>query len=371
MIPRIQFAELEEKLKSSKILLLKGPRNAGILDLLASVLHKNSWKAERYSGLNKAHIESWQEEALPSADGLVIFEEAQYFPNLQQIVEKVLAGELTCTAVFCCSFEPDLDEMLVEALRIEGMEFNVFAPSFFEAAQHFGLPKEEELLESRLIYGNYPQVLSDMDQAEETLKALIDEIVFTKLGANDRINKGQKLMRVMQLIAFQIGDTVSYNELGERAGLDNETVERYVELLEQAFLLIRLPAYHTNQRYELKKSNAIYFTDNGIRNALIQNFNPTFLRNDMDVLWRNYVVSERVKWMKMNRIHNETYLWKTHTKQRMDFVEINGDKIKAYKTDWEKRKRVKIPKSFTDAYPKARTTVLNRSTYWSFLSSKN
>jgi predicted AAA+ superfamily ATPase len=301
---------------------------------------------------------------------VLVIEEAQYLSNLEAIIEDVLSGVIKSTTVICCSFAPRIDELLLEALRMEGLEVPIFAPSFYESAQHFGLPQEEQLLEERLIFGNYPSVLDDLENAESTLRALIQEIIVTNLGANDRINKEDKLMRMLQLLAFHVGDSVSYNDIGERCGLDNETVERYVKLLEDAYLLINLPSYHTEQRYELKKSNAIYFADNGIRNALISNFNPTRLRNDMDQLWRNYLISERVKWIRMNQLGIETYFWKTHTKQRMDFLELSGNGIRAYKTDWEKRKKVKLPKSFSDSYPHAKIGVLNRSTYWSFLTSK-
>ena len=120
---------------------------------------------------------------------------------------------------------------------------------------------------------------------------------------------------MLQLLAFNIGNAVSYNEISERCGLDNETVERYIQLLEDAFILIQLKPYFNNHRYELKKTNMIYFADNGVRNVLISNFNPTFLRNDMNELWRNYVISERVKWIKLKGIENTVFFWKTHTKQ--------------------------------------------------------
>ena len=150
-------------------------------------------------------------------------------------------------------------------MRLEGLEINLFAPSFYESAQHFGLPEEDRLLEERLIYGNYPEVLADLVTAETTLNEIIKDAIFTNLSGEERINKGDKLMRMLQLLAFNIGDTVSYNDIAERCGLDNETVERYIHLLEDAFILYRIPSYHTDHRYELKKSNVVYFAANGVR----------------------------------------------------------------------------------------------------------
>jgi uncharacterized protein len=372
MIPRIQQAQIDAKLKAHKLLLLTGPKRTGKMAVLENVIAANDWSQTHFDCEQKKIRKALQEDQtlLQVDTEIVIIEEAQHLSNLEAIIEDVLSGTIKSTTVICCSFAPHIDELLLEALQMEGLEIPIFAPSFYESAQHFGLPEEERLLEERLIYGNYPEVLGDLEHAELTLRELIQDIIFTHLGAKDRINKGDKLMRMLQLLAFHVGDAVSYNEIAERSGLDNETVERYVELLEDAYLLINLPSYHTEQRYELKKSNAIYFADNGIRNALISNFNPTFLRNDIDQLWRNYLVSERVKWIRMNQLDVQTYFWKTHTKQRMDFVEVSENGIRAYKTDWEKRKKVKLPKAFSTAYPAAKSGVLNRSTYWSFLTSK-
>ena len=372
MIPRVQQTQIEEKLKSNKLLLLTGPKRTGKMSVLEQVLAANDWSHTEFDCSQKKICKAIEEDQtlLQVDTEILVIEEAQHLSNLEAIIEDVLSGTITATTIICCSFAPRIDELLLEALRMEGLEVPVFAPSFYESAQHFGLPEEERLLEERLIYGNYPDVLGDLEAADVTLRELLQDIIFTNLGAKDRINKGDKLMRMLQLLAFHVGDAVSYNEIGERCGIDNETVERYINLLEDAYLLINLPSYHSEQRYELKKSNAIYFADNGIRNALISNFNPTFLRNDMDQLWRNNVISERVKWIKMNQLDSEVYFWKTHTKQRMDFVEVSPNGIKAYKTDWEKRKTVKLPLSFETSYPSAKTGVLNRSTYWNFLTNK-
>ena len=372
MIPRIQQAQIEGKLQGNKLLLLTGPKRTGKMSVLENVLDEHNLSQTLFDCSQKKIRRALEEDQtlLQVDTEILVIEEGQYLSNLEAIIEDVLSGKIKSTTVICCSFAPRIDELLLEALRMEGLEVPIFAPSFYESAQYFGLPEEERLLEERLIYGNYPDVLSDLEHAELTLRELIQDIIFTNLGANDRINTGDKLMRMLQLLAFHVGDSVSYNDIAERCGLDNETVERYVKLLEDAYLLINLPSYHTEQRYELKKSNAIYFADNGIRNALISNFNPTFLRNDMDQLWRNYLVSERVKWIKMNQLDVETHFWKTHTKQRMDFIEVSESGIRAYKTDWEKRKKVKLPKSFAENYPQAKSSVLNRSTYWSFLTSK-
>ncbi len=372
MIPRIQKERLQQQLKGNKLILLTGPKHVGKMMMLEEVIVENNWTKSHFNCDDKKIRKSLEDRSslIKITTEFLVLEEAQYLGNLQEILEDVLSGEVQSTTIVCCSFMPKVDEILLEALRLEGLEVTVFAPSFYESAKYFGLPEEEKLLEERLIYGNYPRVLVDIEHAELTLRELIQEVIFTNLGANDRINKEDKMMRMLQILAFRVGDAVSYNEVAEKVGLDNETVERYIDLLVDAFILIRLPSYHTGQRYELKKSQVIYFADNGIRNALISNFNPTFLRNDMNELWRNYVISERIKWIRMNQLDKKIYFWKTHTYQQMDFLELDESSFRAYKTDWEKRKKIKVPTAFSQAYPEAKTSILNRSTYWTFLTSK-
>lgn len=373
MIPRIQKQYIQDKLKSNKLLFVQGPRKVGKRKLIEDLLVEQKEMYVSIDCSEKVTKKRLNEDyaLLKATPGFIVLHEAQYLKNLGQILEAVLMGEIASTVIVCCSFKPKVEPELLEALRMEGLEINLFAPSFYESAQHFGLPEEERLLEERLIYGNYPEVLADLEMAEVSLREIIQDAIFTNLSGEERINKGDKLMRMLQLLAFNIGEPVSYNDIGERCGLDNETVERYIKLLEDAFILYRIPSFHNGRRYELKKSNVVYFADNGVRNVLISNFNPTFLRNDMNELWRNYVISERMKWLKMNQIPKKIFFWKTHTKQQMDFLEIGGEKFMAYKTDWEKRKKVKFPKSFIEAYPDAKTSTINRSTYWKFLTQKN
>jgi hypothetical protein len=372
MIPRIQHLPLREKMKGNKLVLLQGPRHAGKRTLVTQILEELNATYSLLDCHDKAtrKIVHAHPERLKNAPQFIVLHEAQYLENLSQILEMVLAGEIQSSVVVLCSFVPDIDELLRDALKMEGLIMHLYAPGFYEAAQHFGLPEEERLLEERLIYGNYPEVLSDLENAQHTLERIIDDAVFTRLSGNERINKGDKLMRMLQQLAFCVGDTVSYHALSERCDLDNETVERYIQLLENAFLLFRLPSYENGHRYELKKSNMIYFVDNGIRNALIRNFNPTWLRHDTAELWRNYVLAERMKWLRVNQNEGNAWFWKTHTKQQMDYLEIDQGKIHAWKTDWYKKKKTKFPKSFSEAYPDAQTSVLNRSTYWTFLSKK-
>jgi uncharacterized protein len=222
----------------------------------------------------------------------------------------------------------------------------------------------------RLIFGYYPEIVADPETAEQQLLELLEDSIFTQLGAADRINKSDRLVQLLRLLAFNIGQAISYNDLGQQCGLDNETVERYIKLLEKAHLLFMLPSYYNGNRYELKKSHTVYFTDNGIRNALIRQFQPLEFRNDTDLLWKNWVISERLKANALAGREPVTYFWKTHTKQEMDYIEVTENGISAFKMQWDKRKKIRIPASFTEAYPEIKTTGINRSTFWGLITKK-
>lgn len=376
MITRIQFAKLKENITQNKIVLLTGPRRVGKRTAVKMALDELNISAIEFDASNKKtkkQFELINTAALVDhfkGQRFVVIHEAQYLEKLQDMIEILLSGELDATLILCCSYEPLIDELLREVLQLQGLEMNILPTTFYELAQKNTLPEEEKLLEKRIIYGNYPEVTEDLEHAELTLREMVQEVIFTNLGVTDRINKGDKLLRMLQIIAFNIGEPISYNEIGEKCDLDNETVERYVDLLEKSFILIRIPSYYNGHRYELKKSHVIYFVDNGIRNVLISNFNPLFLRNDVDQLWRNWLISERIKWNKLNDKSASYKFWRTHTRQTMDFLEIQTDKISAYKTSWEKKKKIKFPASFIEAYPTITTHTLNRSTYWGFLTKK-
>ncbi len=376
MISRIQYAQLKENIASNKIVLLTGPRRVGKRTAVQQALADLSVSAVEFDASNKKVKKLFEIVNVKNltinfnGSKFVVIHEAQYLENLQEMIELVLSGEINSTLILCCSYEPMIDELLREVLQIQGLELTLLPTTFYELAQKNSLPEEEKLLEQRLIYGNYPAVTEDLENAELTLREMVQEVIFTNLGVTDRINKGDKLLRMLQIISFNIGEPISYNEIAEKCGLDNETVERYVDLLVRSFILLRIPTYYNGHRYELKKTHVIYFVDNGLRNVLISNFNPMFLRNDIDQLWRNWLISERIKWNRLNGKTAEYKFWRTHTRQSMDFIEIYGQKIAAYKSSWEKKKKVKFPAAFTEAYPTISTHTLNRSTYWGFLTKK-
>ncbi len=373
---RIQQQQIIQQLQQSKVLLISGPRLSGKEELISQVLIDLNADELQINAANKKERqtieESGESELITSLSAfpIVVIHEAQYLSNLQQIIELVLSDAIPSSILLNCSFEPLMDELLKEVLDAQNLHIRIFPPAFYELASHFGLPEEEKMLEQRLIFGNYPSVVLSPDAAQEILSHLLDTVLITDLGVTDRINKKEQLIRVLQSLAFLIGEPVSYNEIAERCGLDNETVERYVLLLEKAYVLIRIPSYYSDKRYELKKSQLIYFVDTGLRNMLINNFNPPSVRMDLDALWKNWLISERIKWNSINNKQVNYWFWRTHTKQSIDFIEEGETQRIAYKSTWEKKKKLKFPVMFQEYYPEIPTHTLNRSTYWTFLSKK-
>lgn len=376
MIQRILKDKIKNIVLLNKVILLTGPRRVGKRAIVESVLNELGESPTFFDVSEKKLSKEFHEadlarfQQLFGASKFVVIQEAQYLSNLQLLIEHVLSGELTATMVLCCSYQPLLDEVLREVLVLQDLEIPFLPLTFNEMARNTSLSEEESLLEKRLIYGSYPEIVSDLEYAEPKLREIVQEAIFTNLGVTDRINKGDKLMRMLQALSFRIGESVSYNEIAEKSGLDNETVERYIELLEKSFILVKLPVYYHGHRYEMKKSHVVYFLDNGIRNVLINNFNPLFLRNDVDQLWRNWLISERIKWVRMSGRLTDFYFWRTHTRQTIDLIEVHNDAANAYKTAWEKKKKIKFPAAFKEAYPQIATHTLNKSTFLGFLTKK-
>ncbi|HRO74553.1 MAG TPA: DUF4143 domain-containing protein [Crocinitomicaceae bacterium] len=375
MEKRIYDEFLIQKLKTNKIFIVKGPKHSQKSRYLANVI-------ERFSSVkivncedkrNKPIFKNQDHSELQELFGnerFVILKEAQTLDNLQAILENVLFDNAFSNSfVLSCSFDPVLVDELVEALKLEDAIISVYPPLFQELANEKGVVQFDKELDKRLIYGNYPQVL-DSEHPETELMAILDKTIFTNLNPTERINKGDKLRKMLQYISFELGEPLSYNEIAEDAGLDNETVERYVDLLERSFVLIRIPSFYNGNKYELKKTHTFYFLDNGVRNALIKNFNELDLRVDIDKLWKNWLIAEKIKWNKQLKLNVTYYFWRTHTRQHIDFIEVSDNQISAYKSLWDKRKKPKFPTSFKTYYPTASLHALNRATYWAFLTKK-
>jgi hypothetical protein len=366
---------VQEQIKEAKVLLIQGPKGIGktefVLDILTDLIWSHALVSRKdYKSLqSETEIETFLKEKTGDAH-ILILKDAEHFGQLQLLLEMVLASDHAPRIILLSSFQAPIDELLFEALKANDLVVELTPFSFYELAQTKGMGSLEKELEDRLVFGSYPSVINNPENAEEIINELLEQILTTHLGANDRINKKKQMIAVLKTLAFEMGEVISYNDIGTRCDLDNETVERYVELFEKAFLIYRIPSYYGGNKYEMKKGTSVYFTDNGFRNALINNFNSMEWRNDATQLWRNWLLVEKIKWNRNLGKSVEYYTWKTHTKQNVDCIEIENGRMRAYQTSWTKKKTVRFPAGFTKNYPNAEIFHLNKSTYWGFLSSK-
>lgn len=225
-------------------------------------------------------------------------------------------------------------------------------------SKHHGLLEEKRLIETRLVYGSYPEIVTHQGQEKELLKLLASSYLYKDLLMLEQIKKPVLLEKLLKALALQLGNEVSYNELSQIVGADKETIEKYIDLLEKAFVVFRLPALSRNVRNEIKRGRKVFFYDCGIRNAVIGNFNPLNTRTDVGALWENYFISERVKYAHYNNLDATHYFWRTTQQQEIDLIEEENNQMKAFECKWNSKKQRRFPQTFTANYPNTRTEVV-------------
>ncbi len=298
---------------------------------------------------------------------IIVVDEAQRITDVglkfKLITDQLQDKQLIATG----SSSFDLSNKLNEPLTGRKWEYMLFPLSFAEMANNIGLLQEKRLLNHRLIYGYYPDVVNNPGSEKEILKQLSESYLYKDILMWQNIKKPDKLVKLLQVLALQLGNQVSYNKLGKTIGLDNQTIEKYIQLLEKSFVIYRLSSFSRNLRKELKKSHKIYFYDNGIRNALIANFNQPGLRQDIGALWENFIITERIKHTHYNNILANKYFWRTHAQQEIDYIEERDGKIFAYEIKWNNNAKAYLSKTFSNAYPNCEFIVINKENFVEFI----
>ncbi len=297
----------------------------------------------------------------------VVIDEAQRIENigikLKLITDQLKDLQLIATG--SSAFE--LANKINEPLTGRKWEYHLYPVSFAEMVSYHGLLEEKRMLPHRLVFGYYPEVINSAGGEKEVLKQLSDSYLYKDILRWEGIKKPDKLLKLLQALSFQIGNQVSFHELGQMTGLDNETVEKYILLLEQTYIIFRIGSLQRNLRNELKKARKIYFYDNGIRNALVSNFATPELRQDTGVLWENFLMSERLKLNHYNGSWVNSYFWRTHAQQEIDYIEEYDGKFYAYEFKWNPSREVVFSKSFTGAYHPEFCKVVSKLNYEEFL----
>ena len=373
MIKRIIASKVKNYINTNKVIIILGPRQVGKTSLLKEVFKNKDKDTVWINGDSideRSLLEKESEtryKSLFDKTKLLIIDEAQRIKNIGLNL-KIIHDQLHLKIIATGSSSFDLANKINEPLTGRKLEYNLYPLSFEELANHHGLFEEIKNLPNRLIYGSYPEVITNQGNQKEILQNLTSSYLYKDILEWSMIKKSDKLLKLLQAIAFQIGNQVSYNELANTVGLNKETIENYIDLLEKSFVIFRLHSFSRNSRNELKKSKKIYFYDNGVRDALISNFNPIELRNDVGALWENYIVSERIKYTSYNQIYSNKYFWRTKTQQEIDYIEEREGNLFAYEFKWNTLKKAKIPKSFITAYPNAETKIITPKNYHEFIT---
>lgn len=376
MIEREIEKQIENRLFKGKAILVFGPRQVGKTTSIHSILEKST-KACLFLNGDEADVRESLENTtstnlslLFGENKIIFIDEAQRINGIG-ITLKLITDVLKDVQVIATGSSAfDLANETQEPLTGRKYEFQMFPISFQEMVKNNGILEEKRLLEQRMIYGYYPEIVVKPNDAVENLKLLSNSYLYKDLLNLEQIKKPALLGKILKALALQVGSEVSYNEISRLVNGDFHTVEKYIDLLEKAFVIFTLPAYSRNVRNEIKKGRKIYFYDNGVRNAIINNFSPLSSRSDTGALWENFLISERMKYLNSNQLEAWKYFWRTTAQQEIDYLEELNGKMNAYEFKWNPNKTIKFPKTFTNAYPEAEVKLITPKNFEEFVLGK-
>ena len=373
MIERMFAGKIRDAANSRKIVILLGARQVGKTTLLKSLFDSDSilWlNGDELDVQNLFETLSAQRfKVYLGTKKIVVIDEAQRISNIGLRL-KVLADSLPDLQIFATgSSSFDLANNVIEPLTGRKRELHLFPLSFEELVNHSDLLTEKRMIPHRLVFGSYPEVVTSQGNEIEVLKELSQSYLYKDILTFEKIRRSDRLIKLLQALAWQIGSQVSYNELAQTCSMDAKTVEHYINILEQAFIVFRLGTFSRNLRNELKNSRKVYFYDNGIRNAIIANFSPIENRNDAGALWENYVISERIKKLSYDGSFTNSWFWRTKEQQEVDYIEEKDGNFCAYEFKWSdiSAKKARLPLTFSRSYPEASFSVISPQNVEDFL----
>jgi predicted AAA+ superfamily ATPase len=376
-IPRIVQQQLMAKLGAHKVLMLYGTRRTGKTTIIEHIFNNYPEDSLLLLGEDMQVSEMLQRRTIANYQRItagkkfIIIDEAQAIPEIGKILKLMIDGVKDITVIVTGSSSFDLVYATGEPLVGRNLVYQLYPISQVELSAVEDYITTSRNLEERLIYGSYPE-LWHMDGAQEKenyLKQLVSSYLLKDLLILENIKGADVLYRLLQLLAWQSGSQVSTVELGNSLQLNKATVERYLDLLTKVFIIYPLNGYSQNLRKEISKSKKWYFFDNGIRNALINNFSQLNQRNDIGQLWEQYILSERIKNNTYQGYQPQYFFWRTYDGQEIDLLESYNGKLQAFECKW-KNNKVKIPAAFAKAYPEATFTIVNQENYLDVITHK-
>lgn len=373
-LPRLLAQSISKRFGQNKVLLLFGTRRVGKTHLIrelaktqSDALILNGEDFDVQSLLSNRSIASYSR--IIGNHKLLIIDEAQAVPNIGYVLKLMVDSQAELTILASGSSAFDLRNRTGEPLTGRSWNYLLYPPSVAEQANWESQLETMKALPHRLITGAYPEVLllADVEEQKEYLRELIQSYLLKDILVYEGIKNAHKIMALLRLIAWQIGGEVSYQELGKQLGLSRATVESYLDLLGKVSILFKLPAYSSNHRKEVSKGAKWYFMDNGIRNAVINDFKPLELRNDKGQLWENFLISERRKQHELNQKGVEMYFWRNYNQQEIDLVESSEMGLQAFEFKFSAEKATKIPAAFSTAYPGVSYDNIHQLNYMDWL----
>lgn len=374
MISRYQLDYAESRLFQGKALIIYGARQVGKTTFCNQLLSRIDRKTLRLNGDDTDTREllsrpnATEIKRIIGSNEVVLLDEAQRISEaglvLKIIVDQIPSVQVIATGSSSFELAGSINEPLT------GRKYVLYLSplSYQELVAHTDFLAENRLLRHRLIFGSYPEVITKPDRAEEHLKLLADSYLYRDLFTLDKIKKPMLFEKIVKGLALQVGSEVRISELAQLVGADNKTVEKYIDLLQKAFVIFPLPAFSRNVRNEIKKGRKIYFYDNGIINAITGNFNPVESRSGVGALWENYIVSERRKYLAQHQLDPACYFWRTTQQQEIDYIEDAGSDLLAVEFKWNTKSKASFPITFRKAYPKVKTEVITPENRHEFLT---
>lgn len=373
MIQRAIHTAVKKRIDYKKAIIVMGPRQSGKTTLLNEVIKDLDVPYLYFSGDEPSSRTLWDNPSKALIDQIigghkVIFiDEAQRFSNIGLSAKMIIDSGQGIQLFLSGSSSLELSDAIIEPLTGRKWEFTLLPFSWKELMEHFSFFETHRRLEQFLVTGMYPEVITHPEDSRDLLTELSGSYLYKDILELGGIRKPEILVKLLQALAWQVGSEVSYHELAQTVGADKATVSSYIDLLEKSFVVFRLNPFARNLRNEINSLRKIYFYDNGIRNSIINNLAPIQQRNDIGILWENFLMSERVKQLAYTPIRNKGYFWRNTNQAEIDYIEEGNGVVSAYEFKWSPKAKARFANSFVETYRPQKTMVVHRDNYWEWL----
>ena len=373
MIKRTIHEAIRRHIDYKKAIIVTGPRQSGKTTFLSEITKNLDENYLYINGDDPAMRSLWDNPSqalinqMVGSHKVVFVDEAQRISNIGLSAKMIIDSDKDIQLFISGSSSLELSDALAEPLTGRKWEYTLLPFSWNELKNHFSFFEVHKRVEEFLVTGMYPEVVTHPENAKEILSNLSGSYLYKDILELGGVRKPEILVKLLQALAWQVGSEVSYNELAQTVGADKATVSSYIDLLEKSFVVFRLNPFARNLRNEINSSRKVYFYDNGIRNMVINNLAPIKQRNDIGILWENFLVSERVKQIAFTAMRAQSYFWRNTNQAEIDYIEEADGVISAFEFKWNPKAKARFPKSFLEAYQPQKTEVIHRENYWEWL----